>query len=252
MKDYALKEYLMSLTSGPAKGVSINSDIVLGDEDSELFWTSGGNDVVRGGNGSDTYVYARGDGSDTIDESSMFGGTADKLLLVGINPADVQFGRNGEDAVLTIKPSTPGGNDGGRITLTSGLGGLYETGVETVVFADGTVLDRAAVRARVFAEAQTKGDDVIVGTKADDTYVYARGDGNDTFDDSGTFGGTADKLLLFGITPDQVGFESDGKDGITLVIAPSTPGGADGGRIVLTKGVSNLAETGIETPSGPP
>jgi hypothetical protein len=65
----------------------------------------------------------------------------------------------------------------------------------------------------------------------DDTYFYARGDGNDTITEAAN-GGNADKLVLTDISPGSVTLLRNGID-VTLVIAESAPGAGDGGSILL-------------------
>jgi Ca2+-binding RTX toxin-like protein len=50
----------------------------------------GGNDYLEGRGGGDTYIYAAGSGTDTINEVAADGGT-DTVKLVGLNPSDVTF-----------------------------------------------------------------------------------------------------------------------------------------------------------------
>lgn len=222
------------------------NDTLIGDNGNDTLRGGLDDDILRGGEGNDTYVYARGHGNYTLIDNYVAGGTADKLRFTDINVSDVRFSRDGNNVILIVDPSTPGGSDGGRIVLTYTLGVYHESGIGLVQFADGTMLDRDALRAKVFAALQTAGDDVIVGSNANDTFFWSRGDGNDTFDDSGVFGGTADRLRLVGVDPDDVRFDYDGSNHVTLVVAPSTPSGADGRRITLTSALSDYWETGIE------
>ncbi|MGO7244715.1 calcium-binding protein, partial [Rhizobium ruizarguesonis] len=62
------------------------------------------NDTVDSGWGNDTIYYARGDGNDTITDTGMWD-TDDRLVLSGINPADVTLVRNGNDVTLVIAES---------------------------------------------------------------------------------------------------------------------------------------------------
>lgn len=136
-----------------------------------------GNDTLRGENGNDTYVYARGDGNDTIEDSAQYGGVADKLVLTGINPDAVSLTRSGDNVTLVIAPSTAGGADGGRITLLNQLSELFEKGVDQIVFADGTVWNKQDLRLKAL-QVSTSGDDTIVGSSTRD--VLSGGLGNDT------------------------------------------------------------------------
>jgi Ca2+-binding RTX toxin-like protein len=45
--------------------------------------------MLIGGDGNDTYVWARGDGNDVIDESGTLGGSADRLVLTGVSASQV-------------------------------------------------------------------------------------------------------------------------------------------------------------------
>ena len=115
---------------------------------------------------------------------------SDDLVWVGRSPAD------GDDLVLRF-----GGQD--RVILTDTLSGA-STGIETIVFADGTTWNVAAMRAAAMSFAGTdaaetlrgfdgadllvggRGDDWLVGGEGNDTYRFSQGDGHDTIEDGGT------------------------------------------------------------------
>ncbi|MGM4884618.1 calcium-binding protein [Rhizobium sp. 62_C5_N11_2] len=238
-----------------------------------------GNDTIDSGWGNDTIYYARGDGNDTITDTGMWD-TDDRLVLSGINPGDVTLVRNGNDVTLVIAESTAGAGDGGSIMLQGNLNEYYQTGLEKVVFADGTIWTRDTMRAAVLAEASTSGNDVITGFNAadiinagagndtinagdgndtitggigndtidsgwgNDTIYYARGDGNDTITDTGMWD-TDDRLVLSGINPGDVTLVRNGND-VTLVIAESTAGAGDGGSIMLQGNLNEYYQTGLE------
>lgn len=61
-----------------------------------------GNDSIHAGDGSDTYIYAPGDGNDTINDESSSSTSTDKLRLTNLNPGDVSFSRSGDDAYIRI------------------------------------------------------------------------------------------------------------------------------------------------------
>ncbi|RUM03845.1 hypothetical protein EFR84_19170, partial [Rhizobium chutanense] len=238
-----------------------------------------GNDTIDSGWGNDTIYYARGDGNDTITDSGMWD-TDDRLVLSGINPADVTLVRNGNDVTLVIAESAAGAGDGGSILLSGNLNEYYQTGLEKVVFTDGTTWTRDTMRAAVLAQASTSGNDVINGFAAadiinagaghdtinagdgndtitggagndtidsgwgNDTIYYARGDGNDTIMDSGMWD-TDDRLVLSGISPADVTLVRNGND-VTLVIAESAVGAGDGGSILLSGNLNEYYQTGLE------
>ncbi|MGN7932723.1 calcium-binding protein, partial [Sphingopyxis sp. 22461] len=223
------------------EGTSGNDSLSGGGGNDALFgrWGSDtlnggtGNDVLDGGQSDDTYLYARGDGHDTIVDNDVWeGGLADTLALQQIAVADVSLSRVGEDIILTIAESATGAGDGGSIPLVN-MNPNRANGIEFVTFADGTRWDANYLRQRVVSEAATGGNDAITGfdgsealsggggndtltgrwgndtlnggtgndtlngSQSDDTYVYARGDGHDTIVDNDVWeGGLADTLAL--------------------------------------------------------
>ncbi|SCB38997.1 beta strand repeat-containing protein [Rhizobium hainanense] len=248
----------MILTQSSTAG----NDTIVGFDYDDTITGGRGDDLLKGGAGNDTYYYARGDGNDTIDESSYNQGSADKLILANISPSDVTLVRNGYDVTLVIAESTAG--DGGSILLKSEFwnnGG--NQGVEQITFADGTVWSQATLRNMILAQSSTAGNDTIVGFDYDDTitggrgddllkggagndtYIYSRGDGNDTIDESIVNQGNADKLVLTNINPSDVTLVRNGND-VTLVIAESTAGAGDGGSILLKSELVTSNAVGVE------
>ncbi|MDJ0511972.1 MAG: calcium-binding protein [Methyloceanibacter sp.] len=246
-----------------ADAATSGDDTIVGFDTDDTIEGGAGDDTLSGENGDDTYVYVRGDGHDTIDESNIRGGKADTLALRGIAVASVSFSRDGDDVILTVAESAPGAGDGGSVRLSDGLGNLYDRGIERVVFDDGTVWTHADIRAHYFADAATSGDDSIVGfdtddtiegslgddtltgEDGDDTYVYTRGDGHDTIDESNIRGGKSDTLVLRQIDVASVSFSRDGDD-VILNFAESAPGAGDGGSVRLKDSLHDYHDTGIE------
>ncbi|MBY0259609.1 calcium-binding protein, partial [Methylobacterium sp.] len=195
-----------------------------------------GDDTIYGNAGNDTYRYARGDGNDILDDGNTFGGTADKLVLAGINPNAISLERSGDDVTLIIAPSTPGGTDGGWVTLARQVDAYWEKGIEQVVFADGTVWSAQDLRQKVADQAGwirgTDGSDTLNGSSAndiidgkagndylsgrlgDDTYIFGRGYGRDTIDDEGVDAGPSADRVSFsaGISSTDVHFARSGND----------------------------------------
>ncbi|UHC17846.1 hypothetical protein LRS73_08315 [Methylobacterium currus] len=253
-----------------AQASTPGNDTIVGFNGDDTLVGGRGDDLLQGGSGNDTYLYARGDGNDTITEWG-FGGNKDKLVLTDINPGDVYLVRvgstgnaanDGTSVRLVIAPSSQEAGDGGSVLLTSGLEDAYDTGVERITFADGTVWTPADMRLKLIAQASTPGNDTIVGFNGDDTlvggrgddllqggsgndtYLYARGDGNDTITEWG-FGGNKDKLVLTDIDPAAVSIARFGDD-VILTIAPATPGGSDGGQITLRGQLNPNYDKGVE------
>ncbi|MBD9490470.1 calcium-binding protein [Ensifer sp. ENS11] len=243
-----------------AQANTAGNDVITGFASADVITGGRGDDTINGAEGNDTYVYARGDGNDTITEGTS--GTADQLLLQGINPSDVTLVRNGDDVTLAIAESAPGASDAGSILIKATLNGAGDRGLEKVIFADGTTWTRSDIRVLLLAQANTagndvitgfasadvitggRGDDTINGAEGNDTYVYARGDGNDTITD-GTTGGTADQLLLQGINPADVTLVRNGDD-VTLMVAESAPGAGDAGSILIKATLNGAGDRGLE------
>ena len=219
-----------------------------------------GNDTLNGGSGNDAYIYARGDGNDVITEGQFAG--SDSLVLQTINPNAVSMVRNGNDLTLVIAASAPGAADGGSVLLKAELDDNYSTGVERVLFDDGTIWTQADLRSKWLAQASTAGNDVIngfntndairggggndtlIGGSGNDTYIYARGDGNDVITEA-SFEGTTDSLVLQNINPTAVSLVRNGND-MKLVVAPSSPGGSDGGSVLLKAELDDYYNQGVE------
>ncbi|WP_205680370.1 calcium-binding protein, partial [Brenneria alni] len=109
---------------------------------------------LNGGEGSDSYHYAQGDGNDTIVES-INSGRGDQLALEGIATGQVSLTRSGNDVTLHIAASAEGAADAGTILLKNQFDNYFNRGVETVVFDDGTAWSQTAMREWLIAEAQT-------------------------------------------------------------------------------------------------
>ncbi|SDJ07159.1 Haemolysin-type calcium binding protein related domain-containing protein, partial [Pseudomonas flavescens] len=155
------------------KGLA-GSDVISTGSGNDQISGGTGDDVLSGGNGNDTYLYARGDGNDTIAERQSYG-TADQLKLTDINSNEVTLVRAGNDVKVVIAESSPGAGDAGSILLKDTLDNFYSTGVERVVFADGSVWDRAQLVERVINASQTSGNDTIIGTNVDNVLQGGRG-----------------------------------------------------------------------------
>ncbi|MEX2490603.1 MAG: calcium-binding protein [Nitrospirales bacterium] len=189
------------------------NDTITGFFSADLLEGGLGHDTLYGKDGSDTYVFTRGDGQDTIDDNGWF--DTDVLELHGYTPAEVLVSRTGttSTAVLTFVGTTD------QITLTNAFTNAADT-IEEIHFDDGTVWTEPALRAQVLADAATAGNDTITGffsadllegglghdtlygKDGSDTYVFTRGDGQDTIDDNGW--GDTDVLQLHGYTPSEV------------------------------------------------
>ncbi len=237
------------------------NDTIVGFASDDTIRALGGDDVINGQSGNDTYVYARGDGNDTITENPN-AGTSDKLVLNGILPSQVSLSRSGNDVTLLIAESTSGAGDAGSIVLKNELDDWINQGVEQIRFDNGTVWTLADLRTKLLQQSSTSGNDTILGFVSDDTiqglggddaingqggndtYIYVRGDGNDTITESPN-SGWLDKLVLNGVDPSQVSLSRSGND-VTLLIAESASGAGDSGSILLKNELDDFINQGVE------
>ncbi len=263
------------------------NDTIWGGAGNDLLVGDQGNDSLAGGKGNETYVWWRGNGHDTISE--LAGQGSDWLCLWGaIDPSQVSVVRSGANIRIVIAPSVPGGTDGGSVTLLNQTAGNF-TGVERIVFENGTFWTWEDIRAKALTVTGTlnadtiagssilgfaddtiyggdgndwinggsgidvlyggagsdtiaggadndallgnEGDDSLAGGTGDDSYVWWRGNGHDTINDLAGQG--TDSVFFWGsISASQVSVRRVGAD-VQLIIAPSVPGGADGGSITL-------------------
>ncbi|WP_412066340.1 calcium-binding protein [Rhizobium sp. SYY.PMSO] len=215
-----------------------------------------GNDRLEGSEGSDTYIYNIGDGDDVI------------LDYRGVRTNTLQFGEGITATDLVFSRVTEDANDF-RISFRSFAGFIVldnqqwgDAGVEAVRFADGTVWNEAQIAARYVFDQQSSandiiwgtnqsdsiaaglGDDILEGNGGNDTYVYVRGNGNDTINEK-SGGGSADVLNFGDISSTSVTMTRNGND-VLLLISETAPGAGDGASIKLTASIETSSDQGIE------
>ena len=141
-----------------------------------------GDDYLHGGDGDERYVWFRGDGNDTIKDD---GGNGTLKFAAGVDPAKIRVTWESKRVVLHI------GETGERVTLLSRLTDFrfadgtvwswddlvslfppYTSGTNASETISGTLADD------VFDGRG--GDDVLIDYHGNDTYIWNRGDGNDT------------------------------------------------------------------------
>ncbi|MCY1707287.1 calcium-binding protein [Pannonibacter sp. SL95] len=186
-----------------------------------------GDDRLAGKGGNDTYLYSRGDGNDLIVEGK-FEGELDQLLFSDIFETSVVVVRNGLDLHLQILAPSSTSQVDATITLIGDRAGAWAPSIEKISFASGVVWSTSDIIANISYIGGTSSNDTIVGTTGDDadiragygddllrglagsdTYIYRRGDGNDTIDeDSG--GSDLDILHLVDLRKEEVTFERPG------------------------------------------
>jgi len=228
------------------------ADVVFGFPQADTLDGQGGDDALFGAGGADTYEFSIGGGQDVIGED---GTEADRLLIHGYAPAETTVQRvveGSNDVVLTFAGT------GDRILIRNGLAPNVFQGIEEIRFDDGTVWQGTALAARITGTAASDGDDRIVGTHLaetlagglgtdlligggnSDTYVFNRGDGIDTVQDSGA--GSVDRVEIRGYTAAEVSVARDHANPTTLIL--TFAGTSD--RLHLVDTLDNSFTNGIE------
>jgi Ca2+-binding RTX toxin-like protein len=168
-----------------ATQTTAGNDVTEGFTLADRFEKSAGDDILRGGDSGDTYVFGVGAGHDRIEErvgNVLYGDDDSVEFDNSVSVADVSVARDGNDLILSLTS--------GDTLRTAGefdLQTLYTwTDVENFRFADGTVWSKSDVQQKLL-EA-TAGDDHLVGFWTDDTLdggagddLLEGGDGSDTY-----------------------------------------------------------------------
>ncbi|WP_281383142.1 calcium-binding protein, partial [Aureimonas pseudogalii] len=198
------------------------NDVFTGNASDNRFVGGLGNDLLKGGGGSDTYRYDVGDGDDIIVDGDT-SGTDSIQFGSTIRPGEVLVSRsvtNAADLVLTFANRAGSVSVIGHFSLEGD-----KTGIERIVFADGTIWNRTVILTRLSDYGSTAsiegtgsndsllgtgnsdtirgglGDDILDGKSKGDIYLYARGDGHDTIIEAMSYDSTVDMLVLEGINP---------------------------------------------------
>ncbi len=140
------------------------NDDITGYDFSETLEGGLGNDELHGLDGSDTYVFNRGDGQDKIEDNGYK--DTDKLVIHGYTPDEVNVslatgGSGTNDLLLTFLETTD------SITVWNTLEGSNYDQIEQIIFDDGTIWSMADVNG-LFING-TSNSDTLVGTAANDT-----------------------------------------------------------------------------------
>ncbi|WP_414470843.1 calcium-binding protein [Microvirga sp. M2] len=189
----------------PPELLITGSGIVQGSNEADIFYLDGGDQLLRGGLGRDTYIVGAHIGHDVIDDyvAPLEARNDDVLRFTTFRPQDIVATRDGIDLILTVtatgetirvKDQFEGESPNPFINDTS-----PDTGIAEIVFADGTVwtsLDIAKAVARPDPASTiltgTADNDYIYGGAGNDTlsglgdgdiYWFGRGDGNDVVED---------------------------------------------------------------------
>lgn len=168
-----------------------------------------GNDSLYGYSGGDTYVYAAGDGNDSIFESAIPEDTDRVVFGAGINPEDVTVERLSSDLTDVILHV---GSTGG-ITIDGQFSDAAGSGVERVEFANGTIWTSDDLKSQSLLDAMTPGDDIIRGFDGRDDQI-AGGVGNDSLYG---YSGSDSYLVGFDEGADTI-YEADGAVGTDKIV----------------------------------
>jgi Ca2+-binding RTX toxin-like protein len=206
-----------------AQGAS-GSPLILGTSGNDTIAAGAGTHEIRGNGGNDTFIFHKGDGTQTIADTSRDGNV---LTISGYAASAMTVTRAGPGQnllVLTFAGTTD--------TISLEYDG-YFNGVAKLVFDDGTTISRDQLFASAVGRG-TSGDDVLVGSSAAevftggkgndtliggggaDTYVFNRGDGRDTIRSNGATDGKAIVAFGTGITKSDIVATRDTSGNITL------------------------------------
>lgn len=145
-------------------------DVLEGGSGNDHLSGGAGNDWLSGGSGRDIYYLGRGDGLDTVDQSTANYDEGDVVRFAsGISPSDIVKHRvttaSGWDLVLAL----PGVHDGVRIV---GYGSDYYYKAPSIEFSDGTVWGRPQIDSMSFwmwsGVAHQSATGELVGSAGDD------------------------------------------------------------------------------------
>ena len=211
------------------------NDVITGFWGAEILYSIGGDDLLRGGAGGDTYLFGRGFGHDIVEDSHVVtqDGAPDTVRFnAGLAPKDFEIQRhsNGRDVIFHILDEA-GARTSDSLTIRyafnpPGPMGVYSdtwNGVERYEFGDGSIWTKKELRDHLLARARSDGDDHIVGFAfgelldggagndlleggaGGDTYRFGYGYGEDTALDSHvtTDGGT-DVVHFIGVSSSNV------------------------------------------------
>ena len=204
------------------------NDVLLGREGDDILFGGPGTDLLIGGPGKDTYVFNRGDGTEVVQDTPADASDPEASVLVlgeGVNRNSIKFRLGslmvdlGEgDAVhfTGFDPDDPGATPVlGAIQFADGTAMTYQDVLDQGFDLQGTESDDYIVGTAVTDRIDGKegndtvlakggddvltggaGNDLLIGGAGMDTYVFTRGDGQDSVDDEVTIGNATEASRL--------------------------------------------------------
>ena len=181
------------------------NDTTVGYDSDDTIAISAGNDLLKGGYGNDTYLFGRGAGQDTIDDNDLYPYQTSWSDTVKFAPdlrqEDLTFQRLGNDLIISIAGTTD------KLTITNQFQTTLQSTdnldrIENFTLGNGLTLSAKDIDQIVLGQAQTAGNDTIVGYDSgdtldggagndllkggygNDTFVFGVGYGQDTIDDN--------------------------------------------------------------------
>lgn len=127
---------------------NLGDDFLSGGDGADTLRGGGGSDHLDGGKGADTYVYARGDGVDTIVDTDSNWFVKDTLKLAEITSRQLWFSRQGNDLDIQVI----GSNGADDIHVQNWFAGAANQ-IERIVASDGKTLTASRVQGLVNAMA---------------------------------------------------------------------------------------------------
>ena len=164
---------------------------------SDILDGGAGDDILEGGNfGSDTYVFRKGHGHDTVRDYAANDSQADTLRFTGVNAQNAIFSREGNDLVVKAY----GSDD--QVTLKDYFASSNSDRYHFQF--DDVMLEKSDIAKLAFDFSGTEKNDNISGWQSDDT-IHG-GDGNDRIS------GNGGNDILHGDAGDDILYGNDGDD----------------------------------------
>jgi Ca2+-binding RTX toxin-like protein len=207
-----------------------NSDSILDTAQADIIRGGEGHDSIQISGGSDTLVWSKGDGWDTVKDTVLEPAAVDRLVLADVLPTEVELTRAGLSLIIKVLATNE--------TLTfldffdGYIPGVSATNknlnIDQIEFSNGLVWDRETIQELAFIRGNEANNglvdsslsDIIIGGQGNDhiavnfagndLIIWRSGDGDDTIDRN-YYGNTDTKTLrLENIGVDDVRFSFQG------------------------------------------